>query len=86
MTVTYEDIVQARIAARREGLHADHVELTDAAIETLTDDLVAAKDISEPIPRDTDTDAEAVGSTTGIEVVAGQQNVLVTESGSEVQL
>jgi hypothetical protein len=80
MTITYDDIVQARKVALEDGKEVSHVELTEDGIDDITGDIPAVDD-GEKIAK-----AGSVGTVASFEVYEEDENVLVTEDGTEVSI
>jgi len=80
MTITYDDIVQARVEALENDETVSHVELTEDAIDDITGDTVAVDD-GERI-----ASAGSVGTISAFEVHEGDTNLLVTDHGNEISI
>lgn len=79
MGTTYEDIIDAREQALEDGKNVSHVELTDDAIEEMAGDTKIAD--GERV-----ASGGSVGMVPAFEVHEGDNNVLVTNDGTEIEL
>lgn len=79
MGTTYEDIIDARETALEQGKAVSHIELTEDGMESMAGDTKIAD--GERV-----ASAGAVGMASAFDVFEGDQNVLVTEDGTEIEL
>lgn len=83
MTVTFEDIIEVRYRALREGYTPVTARLTEDAIEDMKGDTKAVTTTDDEFLPDDD---DVVGRVNALDVVEGTENVLITEGGAEYEI
>lgn len=82
-SVSFENIVEARARALEDGEIAVKVRLTKDAIESLKgDEKAVTTDDDQFLPDDEDI----IGRVNALDVIEGDQNVIITETGTEYSI
>lgn len=83
MGLSYEDIIEARHAARADGRDVDRVVATEADIESLIDDgnMIEIEDVDLDLEY-----SDSIGRVNGLEICEDVRTALITTDGREYEI